>query len=373
MATVGIDFGTTNTVAAVRFRVVPYGIEDGAGVLPSVVAFPPSGVTLVGTNARRRRAIDPKNTIFSSKRLMGRGWHSTEAQEFRSRYPFDLVQRDDGLPAFKTRGGFLSATDAAALIMGNIAREVPVPLEDISAVVTVPSRFEDDARVATAEAARRAGFDSVTIVDEPVATASAYLTGTTDRPTYAAVYDLGGGTFDFAVLDCREKQFSVVAYGGDGYLGGDDIDHAIAQWAAEEVARAHRWDLRSDPVVFDRLVVACERAKRRLGIAAQSRIEMASVDPAAPHAMTYLMLDDAILQRLALDLVYRTFVICDAVLAEAGIAATDIGAVYLAGGSTQMTMVRDAVTRYFGSDPRCDHDPTEVVGLGASLMGPGEW
>lgn len=364
--TVGFDYGTTNTAAAIQFRVAPMSLEAGAGILPSVVAFPPSGVTLVGSGARRRRAIDPRNTIFSSKRLIGRSWRAPEVEGFRDRYPFELIERDGG-PAFKTRGGYLSPTDVAATILGAVMRDLPVVPFEARAVVAVPSRFGDEPRDATREAVRRAGFEDVVVIDEPVATAHAYLTGKTSTASYAAIYDLGGGTFDFAVVDCRRRPFEVVAHGGDLYLGGDDIDLSVADWAAEEIARLHRWDLRDDPVVFDRLVLACERAKIKLCTADQARIDLARIDPAAPVADGFLALDPTMLEGLALGLVYRTFVICDAVLADAGIKASAIEQVFLAGGTTQLPMVRRAVAQYFGRDPLCDYDPMEVVALGASM------
>jgi molecular chaperone DnaK len=185
----------------------------------------------------------------------------------------------------------------------------------------------------------------------------------------AVVYDLGGGTFDMSVLDCTESPFRVLARGGDLYLGGDDIDRAIAAWAAEEVARVHRWDLRSDPVVWDRLVIECERAKIRLCYAKETRIELAQVDPAAPAAESCIDLADTMLADLCMDLVKRTFVICDAVLNQAGTRAQDIDAVFLAGGATQLPTVQSAVKQYFGRTPRCSYDPMEVVGIGASVLG----
>jgi molecular chaperone DnaK (HSP70) len=189
-----------------------------------------------------------------------------------------------------------------------------------------------------------------------------------------AVYDLGGGTLDVAVVDCRQRPIRVVAHGGDLYLGGDDIDRALADWAAGEVAERQRWDLRSDPVVFDRLVVECERAKMRVSGKGMTLIDLGQVDPSAPLIERYLELDESMLEQLCLPLVYRSFVVCDAVLADAGADATQIDAVFLAGGTTLLPMVRQAVQRYFGREPRTDIDPVEVVSIGASLAaGAREW
>jgi molecular chaperone DnaK (HSP70) len=159
----------------------------------------------------------------------------------------------------------------------------------------------------------------------------------------------------------------VIAHGGDLYLGGDDIDHALAGWAAEQVARELRWDLRADAVVFDRLVVECERAKIRLCYAQETRIELAHVDPAAPAADHAIAVDRSILARLTLDLVRRTFVVCDAVLREAGLRAAALDGVFLAGGTTLLPLVRKAVSQYFSRTPRTALDPMEVVGVGACV------
>jgi molecular chaperone DnaK len=183
------------------------------------------------------------------------------------------------------------------------------------------------------------------------------------------VYDLGGGTFDFAAVDCSKKPFEVLAHAGDLYLGGDDIDQAVAAWAAERVLEEHRWDLRDNAVIFDRLVSECERAKVRLCYASETKIELAQVDPAAPAATSFLTVGQDVLADLAMELVKRSFIICDEVLAKAGVKAGDVGAVYLAGGTTQLPMVRNAVAQYFGSNPISAYDPMEVVAIGASLGG----
>jgi molecular chaperone DnaK len=363
---IGIDLGTTNTVIAVDGVARPHASEGGV-VVPSVVAFPPSGATLVGTRARRRRAIDARNTIVSSKRVIGRLWHAPEVREYQARYQVAVVETGAGGVAFRTRAGVHTPAEVAAEILGVAAAEVPLDLEHAMAVVAVPSEFAQAQRDATADAARRAGFGGVQIVDEPVATALAYLQQAGVSPGLAAVYDLGGGTFDLAVVDCRGGEARVVGQGGDLYLGGDDIDDALARWAAERVLEAERWDLRDDPVVFDRLVLECERAKVRLSFAEQARIELSQVDPAASVAERSVAIDRRQVAEIAAELVRRTFVVCDEVLSRAGVRARDIESVFLAGGSTQLPSVRDAVTSYFGRPARAEIDPMEVVAIGASL------
>jgi molecular chaperone DnaK len=367
MKRIGIDLGTTNTVAAADRAVLPVYAESAA-ILPSVVAFPPSGVTLVGTAARRRRAIDTKNTVFSAKRLIGRGWHSRAVHEVRSHYPFDLVKTADDGVAFRTRAGIFTPVDIGAVVLSTLIRNVGQDPAGVEAVIAVPSEFQEPERHATAQAARQAGLTAVRIVDEPVAAGFAYLEREQQPIRYAAVYDLGGGTFDLAILDRSRDPFGVVAHGGDLYLGGDDIDHAIASWAADEVLRDRHWDLRSDRVVFDRLVVECERAKIRLCFAGQTRIELAQVDPGGPIATEVIQIDHDVLTRLSNDVVQRTFGICDQVLSRAGIKARDVDAVFLAGGSSKLPLVRESVERYFEKPVRAEYDPMEVVAIGASLV-----
>lgn len=366
MRTIGIDLGTTNTAAASDGTVVAQGFEsDARAVLPSVVAFPPSGATLVGVSAKKRRAIDPKNTISSAKRLMGQGWHAYTCQKFRAQYAFDMVE-SDGRPFFRTRAGTFSPSDIAAKVITKALASVPLD-GDTEVVITVPAAFSEDAQRATLQAGKLAGLAKVRLVPEPVATAMAYITTQAVSARRVAVYDLGGGTFDLAIVDTSKPKARVLAHGGDAYLGGDDIDSAIASWVAHEALRSFNWDLRRDAVVFDRLMVQCERAKMRLGFAQEAKVELAQVDPAAPQAAQALVLTRSLLEQLSRDLVARTFMVCDQVLSAAGLTVREIDAVFLSGGSTLLPMVRDGVARYFGKLPRCDHDPMEVVAVGASL------
>jgi hypothetical protein len=187
------------------------------------------------------------------------------------------------------------------------------------------------------------------LLDEPVATAWAYL------------------TFDVAVLDCEREPFQVLTHDGDLYLGGDDVDCALACWAADELLRLHGWDVRSDPEVFDRLVLECERAKTRLSYAAETVIKLAEVDPASPVAAGDMPLERARLQALCGPLLQRTFIVCDEVLHRVNLRAQDVGAVFLAGGSSQLPMICEGLEAYFGKPPRREFDPMEVLAIGASL------
>jgi molecular chaperone DnaK len=371
MRTIGVDLGTTNTVAAIEGTPIQNasGLENSP-ILPSVIAFPPSGAVLAGAVAKKRRAIDPKNTIYSAKRIIGQRWLSYASTQFRKNYPFDMVETENGGCAFKTRAGLFTPVDIGAKLIEKLFAARPTLRASVAATVAVPAAFEASARDATRKAVEKAGVARVSVVDEPVATAMAYVTARNEQLKYAAVYDLGGGTFDLAVIDCASRPARVIRHAGDAYLGGDDIDHALAEWVAERVLARHNWDLRAEPEIFDRLVLQCELAKIKLSSVAETAIDLAQVDPAAPAAAESIQLDRGRLAELAQPLVSRTFVLCDQVLREAGLTAAQIDAVYLAGGTTLLPIVREGVASYFGSLPRCEFDPMEVVAIGASLMSP---
>jgi molecular chaperone DnaK len=232
-------------------------------------------------------------------------------------------------------------------------------------VVTVPSSFHEPARKATVGAMLHAGFTEVRIVEEPVATAIAYLQRASLR--YAAMYDFGGGTFDFAVIECESFPFRILAHGGDPYLGGDDVDRALALQVAEQVLRSAGWDLQSEPITFARLILACEEAKCALAADPIYMLDISSIDPAAPPALKQVSVDRAMLEAASTPLIRRTFGICDEVLSRAGVRARDIQAVFLAGGSTRLPMLHAHVSEYFGKRVRADLNPEHVVALGASI------
>ncbi len=361
--TVGIDLGTTNTVVARNFEALR--IQGNGSVMPSAVAYPPNGATLIGNAARRRRALDPQNTILSAKRVIGARWHSSYTAQFREHYPYDLVEGPDGGPVFRTRAGIASPVDIGGTVVRGLCELTRCPTRDVHAVVTAPVGFDRRRRDATAEAVSRARFATVRVVEEPIATALAYLNRSNLK--YAFVYDLGGGTFDAAVVDCSSYPFRVIGHGGDPYLGGDDVDRTIALYVADRTLSRDGWDLSNDAITFDRLVHACELAKCELGESQEAAIAIPSVDPAAPESCGVIPISRDEVQQLTFDLVRRTFGICDEVLAQASLKARDMQAVFLAGGSTLLPGLRGYVEQYFGKRPRADLDPMQVVSLGASL------
>lgn len=360
--TLGVDLGTTNTVAALGGRVLALGATRP--LLPSVVAFLPNGSVQVGAAARRRRSIDCANTIYSSKRIIGRRWEEPEVQEFRERYPFELAEKDGGA-GFVTRAGTFSPTDIAAIVLKTLQEKVAPVASQLEIVITVPAGFSERQRFATLEAAGKAKFATAQLIEEPVSAARAYR-GILGPLKKVAVYDLGGGTFDFAIVDCSGSQPSVLRSASDMFLGGDDIDAKIAEWVAGEVLKQHNWDLTNYPEVQDRLLAECERAKIRLSRWERTTLDLSQVDPELPAAAEPIALHREGIDRVAEQLVRRTFATCDGVLREVGLLPQDLDAILLAGGSTHLPMVRSGVEAYFSQPGRHDLDATEVVALGAS-------
>jgi molecular chaperone DnaK (HSP70) len=363
---IGIDLGTTNSVVASNAQVLP--LVDGKQsslLLPSVVSFLPNGGAIIGEEARLRRPLDPINTIYSSKRLMGEGWTSYAARQFQTQYPHNLSACADGHVQFETRAGAIKPAGVAALIVSHLCMRSMEHPTDLHAVVTVPSSFREAARRATTLALQHAGLSDVRLIEEPVATALAYLQRSNLR--YAAVYDLGGGTFDLAIVDCSSFPFRVLGHGGDAYLGGDDIDRALADIVVEKVLRSAGWDLKSEPVTYARLTLAVERAKCELATRSETSIDITQVDPAAPPVLTQVSVDRAMLESAAVPFIRRTFGICDEVLSEVKLHARDLQATFLAGGSTRLPMLGSMLSEYFSRRVRSDIDPEHVVAIGASM------
>jgi len=361
----GLDLGTTNTTLASLGRPLPLG-ETGATLLPSAVAFLPSGAMLVGDPARHRRAIDPVNTLVSTKRVLGAALGSEEAKRFAASTPYTLSERA-GEIALETRCGLFRASDVArlvttqALTLAGIS-SLAVPI----LVVGVPATFTQTRRSTVIDAMRSLGFSDVRAVDEPVLTAVAYVGRSSVQR--GLVFDLGGGTFDVALIDGTSFPFRVLAHGGDGYLGGDDVDRALAQRVRERVLRESGWDLGSDAVLFDKLVHAVERAKVRLTFDDVVLVETADVDPAAPTSVASVRLTRAMLSDALAPLVTRMMTIVDEVLARADTAPRDLDAIFLAGGSTRLPGLREALEARFGKRARHDVDPSCTVAIGASFV-----
>jgi molecular chaperone DnaK (HSP70) len=360
MQILGIDLGTTNTVVADADGVRSIG---GHHMMPSVVGFAPQAV-VVGDLAKQRRPIDPKNTVVSSKRLMGSDTSASTVAEFSSRYAMDVVASPQG-PAFVTRGGTHTAEQIAAFMLEAAVVDAGVDPTNVMAVVTVPAAFRPEQRDATRRAAQRAGLTQVVLVDEPVAVAIAHEGVVGSRIT--AVYDIGGGTFDFAVVERTEKRARILAHGGDLFLGGDDFDYALACVLADQLLTAIGWDVRQNVSTFDRLVTQCERVKIALSVHAGVDLDLLSIEPALAQmtTMTTMHIPREVLTAACMSLARRTFVTCDEVLREAGVSARELQGVFLAGGTTLVPFVEDLIGKYFQQQPSYEVPPLHVIALGA--------
>jgi molecular chaperone DnaK len=371
-AAIGIDFGVTTTEVAVAVDDRTVVIEDsnGRSVIPSVVAFSPTGKELVGVAAKERRANDPANTIHSMKRILGESWNSSTVKHFVEQYPYFALERhEDGVPRFATRQGLMTAEEVSAKVIAHVRQLVVQAGHSAnSAVVGVPSTFSRRQTAATIAALKRAGFKDAITVGEPIAIAWGITETTRKIPRKIAIYDLGGGTFNLAVCEVRGGGVGLLAQGGNEYLGGDDIDWLLADWLVEQVLRKYQWDIRTSPEAMARLLVECERAKISLSGQPSATIKLSAIEEADLLAAEEVTIERELLEDLATGLVRRTFEACDGVLAEAKVRTSDLGEIYLAGGSTQIPFIRRAVQRYFGRSPLISPRPDHLVAVGAALI-----
>src|SRR5258708_6269638 len=341
MAVVGIDLGTTNTVVACARsgRVQVLSDDRGRRLLPSVVSFHPSGEVLVGYPAKERRVVDPKNTIASVKRLIGRGWHSEELKQARERFAFDLKEGLGQGPLVMARDQPYTLPEISAFILQRAKQISERALGERvdRAVITVPANFNELQRAATKVAGRIAGLDVMRIINEPTAAALAYGFGRTNKERIA-VYDFGGGTFDCTLLDLSGNVFEVLATAGDSFLGGDDIDLAIAERMANEFLRKHRSDPRTHPQAFERLRVAAETLKIELSSVEHAHVQLREVDVGVGGASLGLdfSLSRIDLDALAAPLIERSFAVCEEALSIARVPATNFDRVILVGGSSRV-------------------------------------
>ncbi|MCS6902045.1 MAG: Hsp70 family protein [Myxococcales bacterium] len=372
-AVVGIDLGTTNTVVAhVRDgRAVALADESGERLIPSVVSFHPSGQVVVGRAAKERRLQDPQNTIYSVKRLIGRPWASEDVQRARERAPFDLREGPGHAVMVVARGETYTLSEISAYVLrkAKSVAEAALGQPVERAVITVPANFNDLQRAATKVAGRVAGLEVLRILNEPTAAALAYGYGKSNDERIA-IYDFGGGTFDVTLLDLSGHVFEVLATAGDTFLGGDDVDLAIADRICEAFLRQHRYDPRGDLQVFEHIRAAAETIKHRLSQDTQATVslrEIAFGTGGHPLGLDYT-LSRPELEKLILPLVDRTFQVCREALRTAGCSPRDFDQVILVGGSTRIPMVRQRVAEFFGREPLARVSPDEVVAIGAAIQ-----
>ncbi len=370
----GIDLGTTNSVVAVAdgsaARVVPD--PDGHRLIPSVVSFMPDGTIVVGRNARERRLVDAANTVYSVKRLIGRPFASPEVQRARERVAFGLVPSKTGGVQVEVRKGTYALAEISAMVLRHMRKvaEAELEVECTRAVITVPANFNELQRSATQAAGKVAGLDVLRILNEPTAATLAYGYGR-DKPERVAVYDLGGGTFDFTLLELDGDVFEVVGTAGDTFLGGDDVDLIVADRMAAACLEQHRFDPRSDPQCFERLRAAAEWAKCEVSRVSEAELTLEElfVDGRGATVDFAFRMKREELEGAARPVLARSFDVVNDVLREAGRRPREVDSVILVGGSTRMPIVRSMVEEFFGKEPRGDIDPDLVVAQGAAIHG----
>ena len=368
---VGIDLGTTNSVIAAMEGGKPAVIPnaEGSRTTPSVVAFTDQGERLVGQLARRQAILNPKGTIYSAKRFIGRRYDEVASE--LSAVSFDVVPGPDGSARFKIRDRLYAPEEISALVLRKLAEDASKFLGEkvTEAVITVPAYFNDAQRQATKDAGRIAGLEVLRIINEPTAAALAYGLDKKQNET-VLVFDLGGGTFDVSILDIGDGVIEVRATSGDTHLGGDDFDRRIVDFLADEFQRDNGIDLRADPQALQRLFEAAEKAKVELSSVTQTTISLPFItaDAAGPkHLNTTLMRSK--FDQLTADLVERTTRPVRQAMADAKLTAADIDEVILVGGSTRIPAVQALVRRLTGGkDPNMTVNPDEVVALGAAVQ-----
>jgi len=369
---VGIDLGTTNSVVAATMEGGQPEVianAEGARLTPSVVAFTEDGQRLVGQVAKRQSILNPKATIYSAKRFVGRRFE--EVDEEAKIVSYDVVKGPDDTVRFDIRDKLYAPEEISALVLRKLAHDAGQYLGErvTEAVITVPAYFNDAQRQATKDAGKIAGLEVLRIINEPTAAALAYGMDKTGQETIL-VFDLGGGTFDVSVLEVGDGVIEVRATSGDGHLGGDDFDKRIVDWLADEFKREQGIDLRADPQALQRLYEAAERAKVELSTTTQTQLNLPFItaDAAGPKHLS-TSLTRAKFDQLTEDLVERTRRPVEQALADARLTADDIDEVILVGGSTRIPAVQALVRRLTGGkEPNMTVNPDEVVAVGAALQ-----
>ncbi len=369
---VGIDLGTTNSVVAVMQGGEPVVIPSAEGerLVPSVVAVNKNGERLVGRSARNQAIVNPENTIFSIKRLMGRKYGDAESNRTEERVPYKITKAPNGDSRVELGGKSYSPPEVSAMILSKLKADAEAFLGEpvTQAVITVPAYFNDAQRNATKDAGRIAGLEVLRIINEPTASSLAYGLDK-KKNEIIAVYDLGGGTFDISILDVGDGVFQVKSTSGDTFLGGDDFDIKIMDWLIDEFKKDTGMDLRNDRQALQRLKEASEKAKIELSTVLQTEINLPYItaDATGPKHLVKTF-TRAKLEQLTEDLVSRTMAPVRKALSDAGVRPADVSEVVLVGGMTRMPAVQEAVRKEFGKDPHRGVNPDEVVAVGAAIQ-----
>ena len=369
---IGIDLGTTNSCVAVLEGNEPVVIANSEGkrTTPSIVAFVEGGERKVGDPAKRQAITNPEKTIFSIKRFMGETYD--QVQKEIGRVPYKVVRGDNNTPRVDIEGRLYTPQEISAMVLQKMKKTAEDYLgqEVTEAVITVPAYFSDAQRQATKEAGEIAGLNVRRIVNEPTAASLAYGLDKTNKDMKIAVFDLGGGTFDISILELGDGVFEVKSTNGDTHLGGDDFDHVIIDWLAQEFLREEGVDLRKDPMALQRLKEAAEKAKIELSSTTSTEINLPYIMPVngVPKHLVKT-LTRAKFEQLADSLIQACIEPCRQSLKDAGLSTSDIDEVILVGGSTRIPAVQAIVEKFFGKAPSKGVNPDEVVAVGAAIQG----
>jgi molecular chaperone DnaK len=375
---IGIDLGTTNSCVAIMEGGKPRVIENSEGdrTTPSIVAFTKDDEVLVGQSAKRQAVTNPQNTLFAVKRLIGRKFDDPVVQKDIKMVSYQIVKADNGDAWVEVRGKKMAPPEISARVLMKMKKTAEDYLGEpvTEAVITVPAYFNDSQRQATKDAGRIAGLNVQRIINEPTAAALAYGLDKQGADRKIAVYDLGGGTFDISIIEIAEvdgeRQFEVLATNGDTFLGGEDFDHRVINFLADEFLKESGVDVRRDPLAMQRLKEASEKAKIELSSSQQTEVNLPYItaDASGPKHLN-VKLTRAKLESLVDDLLQKTIGPCRMCLKDAGLEAKDIAEVILVGGQTRMPLAQKYVRDFFGQEPRKDVNPDEAVAVGAAVQG----
>jgi molecular chaperone DnaK len=369
---IGIDLGTTNSCVAVMEGNEPVVIpnSEGGRTTPSVVAFTKTGERLVGQPAKRQAVTNPRNTVFSIKRFMGRRLDEVDTET--KEVPYEVVAGDNGSARVKITDRLYSPPEISSMILQKMKKTAEDYLgqEVTEAVITVPAYFNDAQRQATKDAGEIAGLKVKRIINEPTAAALAYGLDKKHKDQIVAVYDLGGGTFDISILQIGEGVFEVKSTNGDTHLGGDDFDQRLIDFLADEFKKQEGIDLRKDPMALQRLKEAAEKAKIELSSSVQTDVNLPFITATqdGPKHLN-IMLTRSKFEQLVDDLFQRTVGPCEKAIKDAGLTASQIDEVILVGGSIRIPKVQELVKKIFGREPHKGVNPDEVVAVGAAIQG----
>ncbi len=374
---IGIDLGTTNSCVSVMEGGKTRVIENSEGdrTTPSIVAFTEDDEVLVGQSAKRQAVTNPHNTVYATKRLIGRKFDEEVVQRDVKLMPYKIVKAKNGDAWVEINGKQMAPPEISARVLQKMKKTAEDYLgeEVTEAVITVPAYFNDSQRQATKDAGKIAGLDVKRIINEPTAAALAFGMDKKEGDRKVAVYDLGGGTFDISIIEIAEvdgeHQFEVLSTNGDTFLGGEDFDLRLIDYLADEFKKDNSMDLHTDPIALQRLKEAAEKAKIELSTSQQTDVNLPYItaDASGPKHLN-LKITRAKMESLVDDLITRTIEPCKIALKDAGLAASEIDDVILVGGQTRMPKVQEAVKDFFGKESRKDVNPDEAVAAGASIQ-----